>query len=90
MMIPRAKESLLAEYIFLSRVYRGIKRGLPTLYPSMMREFEWGIHLENPKSPIFHLPYFRNIFAGFRSLWTMLLEAKYLQPSAIWWTMLPH
>jgi hypothetical protein len=54
---PRAKASVLREYIFFSKAYGGINRGLPTLYFSWTSSDGWTMVLENPKSPIFHVPF---------------------------------
>lgn len=84
MMTPRAKESLLIEYMFLSRVYKGMNNGLPTFMLSIISAPECEIFFAKPKSPIFHIPFLRKMFAGFKSLCTMFLLTRYWHPCEIW------
>lgn len=57
------------------RASGGIYNGVPTLYLVLISEWEV---IAKPKSAIFHLLPERRMLAGFRSLWMILLEHKYL------------
>ena len=78
---PRAKISLLNEYLFLSRHSNGIYRGVPKF---IFYKMNYSVqYLAKPKSPIFQL--FPNliILAGLMSLWIIPLLTMYLKASII-------